>query len=425
MSQLSLFIISLFVYVLCAKGSLSLSNNKLRLTLFSVVNIAAVVWLSLLSRPNGRDSILSMGGDAVTRHIFIIGIYVFVVAVGFLLLKLLVSRNGWLPWVAFFYPLSILIIFKYFYFLWDPLFGLLDWDSWIIAATIIGLSYMAFRLSYLVLEVRNGTAKMPVLSEYLGFAFFLPTMIVGPINPFSNHQQSLEEQREVVVDLKRCLFRILIGATKYLYLGNLANQLSYNGLFLDGKPHGIIDLVIAAVFYYLFLYLNFSGVCDIAIGIAGLLGIRVKENFNNPFVAKNIKEFWNRWHITLSEYMRDVVFAPLSKFLIRKLGVKYMNFSIAVSIVVVFLLIGIWHGVGIHYAIFGLIHAVGVASNHYYTVFLKKKLGKERYRRYNENPFINATAMVLTFLYVAGSLAVFANNYNMMGVIKKALYAGI
>jgi D-alanyl-lipoteichoic acid acyltransferase DltB (MBOAT superfamily) len=427
MSNVPVFIISLLVYVLCARFALSLSNPRLRAGHFAIVNIVGFVWLSLLANYSEwkDETILSLGYEVVVRHLSLIGFYVLAVAAGYFLMRAFAKREGWLPWLAFFYPITLLILFKYLRFSWNPLLDRLDWDDWIIAATIIGLSYMAFRLSYLVLEVRNGAVETPTLSEYLGFAFFLPTMVVGPINPYSTHQRSIEAISETSVPIGRCLLRILVGATKYLFLANLANQLSYSGIFLDGKPHALIDLGVAIVFYYLFLYLNFSGFCDMAIGVAGLLGIRVKENFDNPFAAKNVKEFWNRWHITLSEYTRDVIFTPLSKALIKNFSVRYTNLSIAFTILIVFLVIGIWHGVGWTFVMFGLIHAVGVIANHYYTVWMKRVLGRERYKSYNENRLINAGAMVVTFCYVAASFAVFANSYNMMGIIKNALRAGL
>lgn len=427
MSNVPVFIISILVYVLCARFALSLSNPRLRAGHFAIVNIVGFVWLSLLANYTEwkDETILSLGYEAVIRHVSLIGLYVLVVTAGYFLVRAFAKREGWLPWLAFFYPITLLILFKYLRFSWDPLLDQFDWDDWVVAATIVGLSYMAFRLSYLVLEVRNGVVEMPTLSEYLGFAFFLPTMVVGPINPYSIHQRSIEAISETSIPIGRCLLRILVGAAKYLFLANLANQLSYSGIFLDGKPHALIDLGVAIVFYYFFLFLNFSGFCDMAIGLAGLLGIRVKENFDNPFAAKNVKEFWNRWHITLSEYTRDVIFAPMSKALIKKLGVKYTNFSIAATILVVFLVIGIWHGVGLRFAVFGLIHAVGIIANHYYTVWMKRKLGREGYKAYNENRFINAVATLATFLYVAASFAVFANDRNMMGIIKNAIRAGL
>lgn len=159
-----------------------------------------------------------------------------------------------------------------------------------------------------------------------------------------------------------------------------------------------------------------------AIGLAALIGFRVNENFNNPFAARNVKEFWNRWHITLSEYTRDVIFTPVTKGIIKKLGSKYTNLALSVGIFCVFLVIGIWHGVGILFVVFGLLHAAGVIANHYYTVWLKRALGKQKYKVYNENPLVNAAAITLTFIYVAASFAVFANSYSKVGMIKNALF---
>lgn len=426
MSNVPIFLAVILLYVGFARFALTRSNSITAVRLFAVVNIAAFAWLTLLTNySEWQDStIYSLGPDAVIRHLGLIAFYVLAIAVGFYLTRELAQRGGGLPWMAFFYPILVLIVIKYLYFYWQPVLEYLQWEPWVITATIIGLSYMAFRLSYLVLEIRNGTAEMPTLSEYLGFAFFLPTIVVGPINPFSTHQRSIQSATETSAPLGRCLMRIVVGATKYLFLANLANQLSYTGIFLDGKPHAIVDLGVAAVFYYLFLYCNFSGFCDMAIGLAGIVGVHVKENFNNPFAARNIKEFWNRWHITLSEYTRDVIFSPLSKGLIKRFGASYTNLSISASILAVFVVIGIWHGVGMRFVIFGLIHAIGIIINHYYTIWLKRILGKERYKKYNENLMVNAVATIVTFGYVAASFAVFANDYPMMRTIRDAIRAG-
>jgi D-alanyl-lipoteichoic acid acyltransferase DltB (MBOAT superfamily) len=201
----------------------------------------------------------------------------------------------------------------------------------------------------------------------------------------------------------------------------LLNQLTYSGLLLDGHPHLWVDLPIAAVAYYLYLYCNFSGFCDIAIGGAGLMGIPVAENFANPFAARNMKDFWNRWHITLSQYMRDVVFSPLSKTLVRVVGPSRANHAIAATILVVFLLVGIWHGVTWNYAAFGVACGVGVAANHYYTVALKKRLGRERFAAYNRSRAIHAAAVTTTFLYVSASLFLFANDWDAMKTIVSRL----
>jgi D-alanyl-lipoteichoic acid acyltransferase DltB (MBOAT superfamily) len=232
-------------------------------------------------------------------------------------------------------------------------------------------------------------------------------MPVGPINTYANYRRGFVERYEVPVG--RAALRILVGAVKYQFLGNLCNQLAYSSLLLDDHPHHWMDLPVAMVFYYLYLYLNFSGFCDMAIGAAGLIGIPVPENFENPLAARNMKELWNRWHITLSSWMRDLVFSPLSKFLVGKFGVKLANHAIALTILATFLLIGIWHGVGWNYAFFGLAQAIGVTTVHYYTIFLKKRLGRDGFKAYSENRWIHGVAIVLTFCYYAATLFLFAN----------------
>jgi D-alanyl-lipoteichoic acid acyltransferase DltB (MBOAT superfamily) len=237
-------------------------------------------------------------------------------------------------------------------------------------------------------------------------------MPVGPINTYANFRRGFAGPYEVPVS--RAALRILVGAVKYQFLGGLCNQLTYSGLLLDSHPHHWMDLPVAVLFFYLYLYCNFSGFCDMAIGAAGLIGVPVPENFDNPFAARNVRDFWNRWHITLSQYMRDVVFAPLSKFFARLFGPAHVNHAIALTIVIVFLLIGVWHGVGWNFAAYGAAHALGVVVNHYYTIGLKKWLGREGFKAYNANPWIRAVAVALTFCYCAATLFLFANTFPEM-----------
>ena len=190
--------------------------------------------------------------------------------------------------------------------------------------------------------------------------------------------------------------RILVGAVKFAFLGPL----------LQGHW---MNWVIAMLVYYLFLYCNFSGFCDMAIGCAALMGIPMQENFDNPFAARNMRELWNRWHMSLSLWMRDYVFTPLSKTLVRAFGPRAANHAIAVAIVVVFLLVGVWHGVGWNFVLFGAMNAVGVATVHYYTIALKKWLGKERFAAYNRNRVIRAIGVSMTFVYFSACMVFFVD----------------
>jgi D-alanyl-lipoteichoic acid acyltransferase DltB (MBOAT superfamily) len=119
--------------------------------------------------------------------------------------------------------------------------------------------------------------------------------------------------------------------------------------------------------------------------------------------------------------MRDVVFSPLSKALVRLFGPAHANHAIALAILVVFLIVGIWHGAGWRYALYGALHAVGVGANHYYTNWLKRRLGKRGYQAYHDNRLIRWSAVAATFLYVTASLFVFANNFDDMQQIFQSL----
>lgn len=384
-----------------------------------LVYLALGAWL--LRRPvsSGRDFLFSLLNVAGVYGLFFFGrgrdfqlfflIYLAVLGLQYLMLRVFAQRPGALPWLAFFTPIAALLVVRY-----APAAGFkLVGSPFPITPYFVGISYLAFRSSHLVLLVRNGQVPPPSLWNYLSFCFFVPTLQVGPISPYTEFYQAFTPP-PVEIPVGRSALRMLVGAVKYQFLASLCGQLDYANLLLDDHYHAWRDLPVAMVFYYLYLYFNFSGFCDLAIGAAGLMGVPVAENFNNPLAARNLREFWNRWHITLSQYMRDVVFAPLSQALVRWLGPARVNHAIALAITVVFLLIGIWHGVGWNYAVFGLAQALGVVTVHYYTIFLKQKLGREGFKAYNQNPWIHAAGVAITFAYYAATLFFFANNADQM-----------
>ena len=388
----------LLAYVLAGRFVLRQLTGAVRELLFAILNVAGVFFF------------LFYGGKE--HFVLRFGLYLALIVGLYLVLWLFAEKRGGWPWLAFCAPIAALIVVRYVPGEWYVALGHALGKTWRGVPQMIGISYLAFRCSRLVLEVRNGVVKKPNFLEYLNFAFFLPTMPVGPINTYANFRRGFSEKYEVPVG--RAALRILVGAVKYQFLANLCNQLTYSGLLLDDHPHHWMDLPVAMFFYYLYLYLNFSGFCDMAIGAAGLMGIPVPENFDNPLLARNMKEFWNRWHITLSGWMRDMVFSPLSKFLVGKFGIRLADHAIALTILATFLLIGIWHGVGWNYALFGLAQALGVATVHYYTIFLKKKLGREGFKAYNENRWIHGAGVVITFCYYAATLFLFANTFAEM-----------
>jgi D-alanyl-lipoteichoic acid acyltransferase DltB (MBOAT superfamily) len=367
-----------------------------RASLFALLNIGTVAALSWL---------------ALSLHPTLFAAYLAMLIVHYYLVRHFAAPH---PWLVFSVPIAYLVLLKYVAFVF-PSLRLLGVPAPLLGSCFIGLSYMAFRLSHLVIEVRNGVVPMPDLAAYLGYAFFVPTILVGPISPYHLHQQSLQSPESPV---GRALMRIVVGATKYIFLAHLADRLSFRGLMLDGHPHGWLDLAVAAVAYYLYLYCNFSGFCDLAIGAAGLAGIRVAENFDNPLAARNVKEFWNRWHITLSIWMRDVMFTPLSKAGARVVGPSH---AIAIATVIVFVTVGVWHGVGWGFFLFGVLHAAGVVCAHYYGLVLKEILGKKGMRAYLDSLPVRGMAIFATQHYVAATFFFFAND----GVTMRRILAAV
>jgi D-alanyl-lipoteichoic acid acyltransferase DltB (MBOAT superfamily) len=402
------FVIGLAIYILASRFVMRSLRGGSREVIMSLLNLAGVFFMFY-----------------DFRHIHFLKFftyYVMIVVVQYVVFRLFSeSKMGWLRWLAFFCPIIFLIVVRYVpdqaFISLGNLFGrhLLG-----LPPISIGMSYLAFRCSRLVLEVQNGSVKKPGLWQYLGFAFFLPTMPVGPINTYANFRRGFETV-PWEVPVGRAALRILVGWIKYQFLGALLKQLTYSGFLENGHLHHWIHLPIAMVFFYLYLYCNFSGFCDMAIGASGLIGIPVPENFNNPMAARNMKEFWNRWHITLSVWMRDIVFSPLSKFLVRVMGMKLADHAIALAIVVTFLLVGIWHGVGWNFVAFGAAQALGVVTVHYYTIFLKRRLGRDGFKAYNANAWIHAVAVSLTFCYFAMSLIFFACTFDQIKEIFRVL----
>jgi len=389
-------ICGLLIYILAGRVLVRHWRKPAGRVLFGMLNVAGVYWFFF------------HGNNAHPGVRF--GVYFGLLILQYAALRLFSGKQGWWPWLAFLLPVGALVLLRYVpssvyirlgVVLRFPMHGI---------PMMVGISYLAFRSSHLVLQIRNGIVKVPGFWEYAGFCFFVPTLSVGPINPYSNYQRAFENVPFEIPE-GRSLLRLMVGLVKYLFLGSVLQRLTYAGLLQDDHYHHWIDLPVAAVFYYLYLYCNFTGFCDMAIGAAGLMGIPVAENFDNPLAARNMKDFWNRWHITLSEYMRDVVFSPLSKYLTRVLGPENVNHAVAGTIIVVFLLIGIWHGVGWNYLMFGAMQALGVVTVHYYTIGLKKWLGRDGFKRYNSNPFIRAAAVTATFSYFAASLFFFANTF--------------
>ena len=236
---------------------------------------------------------------------------------------------------------------------------------------IVGASYLSFRLLYLRYEVSVKSFKIPSAGKYIEYACFPLIFPVGPITPFSKFVSPITN-----IQLKEqwtnVLTRLIAGLIKLLFLGFIP-LMAKTQLFpaQTESIHSIVELVLYGSLFYLYVYVNFSGACDIIISVCHLAKIRNVENFNNPMTTRNIQDFWMNWHMSLTNMIRELVFSPLYLILKRKSPTSKW-FPLLSSSLILFLAVGLWHGISWSFVLLGIYHAVGVSI---FLIF-KDKLGK-------------------------------------------------
>jgi D-alanyl-lipoteichoic acid acyltransferase DltB (MBOAT superfamily) len=200
-------------------------------------------------------------------------------------------------------------------------------------------------------------------------------------------------------DALRCFHRAANGFLKILLIGSFFLDMQRQFSFFFSSSGSPIRFLALLGFFYcfpLYLYFNFSGYCDVVIGMARWAGFSIPENFDRPWLSRDMIEMWNRWHITLSQWLRDYVYQPLYKSLISGPFRNHLSFSQYMSIFVTFFLVGIWHGTTLNYLLFGLLQGLGMAFSMLYRDVCKKYMGKERYKSYYNNKWVTNVERFVT-----------------------------
>lgn len=218
----------------------------------------------------------------------------------------------------------------------------------------IGISFYTFQeISYLVDVYRNpGLVQKNVLNLGLYITFF-PQLIAGPIVRYHDINYQIENRRENIADFSKGLERFIVGLSKKVILANnfaLVCDAIYDSSFTS---YGTLAAWIAAISYALQIYYDFSGYSDMAIGIAKLFGFDLLENFDYPYSASSITDFWKRWHISLTNFFRDYVYIPLG-------GNRKGKARTVLNRFFVFLLTGLWHGASFNFIFWGLAHGTSM-----------------------------------------------------------------
>lgn len=212
----------------------------------------------------------------------------------------------------------------------------------------LGISFFTFQnLSYLIDIYKKPSNASPTFSRYFLYIMFFPQMIAGPIVKYRDVQTQLEKRSFGTGTLFLGLHRFSIGLFKKTVLAESLSVLS-DAMFDSGGNLPLLYAWLGAFSYAFQIYYDFSGYSDMAVGLAGMFGFTYPSNFNHPYMSLSVSEFFRRWHITLSEFFREYVYIPLGG---SRRGLK----RTIINTLVVFLLTGLWHGIGITYIAWGLI----------------------------------------------------------------------
>lgn len=229
-------------------------------------------------------------------------------------------------------------------------------------AYMIGLSYLGFKLIHFFVDYSKGNIAKANLFDFLCWLLFSPCIVAGPIQRFQEWQHARSEVSSVSDNIKEGTRRIVEGLFKKLVVADLIYSMSLASLGeYDLQVIGILPFLFSVIIYSIYIYMDFSGYSDIAIGISRFWGIKMPENFNYPYLKRDIQEFWGAWHITLSRFLRDYLYFPLGGS--RKGAIRtYLNLFI------VFVICGIWHGPTIGFVLWGALHGLALSV----TVSMKK-----------------------------------------------------
>jgi len=225
--------------------------------------------------------------------------------------------------------------------------------------SVLGYSYLLIKSWTLLKDVCD--ERLNDVRPHTVFAYltFFPTHLAGPMHYFREFEAALG--RPTPIDAERCVdhvFRIVVGLVKINLLAPLFTPLSLVALReVDG--FSLATLMKACFAYSFVVYLDFSGYCDVVISAARLMGIDIPENFNAPYLARNVREFWQRWHITFTRVLTSYVFIMISRRLNDALGGRPKLVS-ALAVLATFLFCGYWHGPTANFLLWGLYHAVGI-----------------------------------------------------------------
>jgi D-alanyl-lipoteichoic acid acyltransferase DltB (MBOAT superfamily) len=320
------------------------------------------------------------------------------------------------------FNLGALCYFKYTNFLFEALFAALGFATALTDSTLtqswqqpvlniilpLGISFFTFEFIHYIVDVYRGSKPVKSFVDFALFASFFPSQIAGPIKRFQDFMLQMQEcPKFKSQQFREGTFLILQGLFKKVVLGDNLSPIVAHG-FNNPMGLGLVDAWITVIGFSYQLYFDFSGYTDIGRGSALLLGYKVPENFNLPFLAANLTDFWRRWHISLSTWLRDYLFISLG-------GSRGSTFKTKRNLILTMVLGGLWHGAAWHFVIWGAVHGFGLTVFKDWSQFISRSSNLAQLQKLK---IWHIAGVIFTNLFVYLAFAVFrAANLDQAGAV--------
>lgn len=314
------------------------------------------------------------------------------------------KRRKWFLVLSLIANIGILAVFKYYNFFIENVNVILHYlgihaNSELPYLSIIlpiGLSFHTFQAMSYTIEVYRGNQKPEKhFGIYALYVMFYPQLVAGPIERPQHLLPQLREKHQFDIDRVYAGLRLMLwGLFKKVVIADRL-ALYVNEVYGNVHGYGSGNLLIAAFFFAIQIYCDFSGYSDMALGAARVMGFRLMINFNRPYFSKNIREFWQRWHISLSSWFRDYLYKSLG-------GNRISTFRTYINILIVFLISGFWHGANYTFIVWGAIHGILVIA-----YVLSRKYNKTSVF---DKRFLDVPSILFTFFLVSIAFVFFRAN---------------
>lgn len=287
----------------------------------------------------------------------------------FMTLSLEKNKSKSLLIVVVSFHLLLLCIFKYFNFIISNINSIFSSNISLLNIVLpIGISFYTFQIISYEVDVYRGKVKASKnLIEFMTYVFLFPQLIAGPIVRYESVNKELKSRKVTFDDFSSGVNRFVIGLFKKVVIANNIGELC--NILVGSTEVSVLLYWVLGISYMLQIYFDFSGYSDIAIGIGKMIGFKFPENFNYPYIADSVTNFWRRWHMTLSSWFKDYVYIPLGGNRVSIL--KHIR-----NIFIVWMLTGLWHGASWNFIIWGLYFGVILIIEKYFLNKVLEKLPK-------------------------------------------------